>query len=665
MPNASPSTMASSGPVRLRAKASAGEWSIGYGVWRMWQITAASAFLLIHLPVMVAVAILIKIESPGPIFYRQGRVGKDGRTFRLVKFRSLRMGTEQKVSGGFLAKGMNAQTRIGEFIRRTKIDEIPQMFNVIAGHMNFVGPRPIREVFYKELVTGINDYGRRFSVKPGLTGLAQLLTPYKTPNSQRLKYDLYYIDNRTLWMDTKVVLLTGLMVITQLLRLRAFKNFYARLAWGPDGDSSRAFIPLPASLYDHREHSALEMWASNNPHVPEFHYQLALFLSEQGYLDESIQKFKDALSLDENHTKARIKLGYAYCLDGQYDRAIDLFEELVRTNITYPDIFCTLGILYDLKGDQRRGLTHLRRALQLNPRYRDAQISAATVMERISPDRVAPAPRPERPPLSSILFRKSCVELKYDSEGTQTLGELEEAVRQNPHYADLHYRVANRHADAGSWEAALVSFEQAIRLNPRYTFAHVGLGQCLACVEDYAQALAAYDRAIQTAPENPDLHYDQGVFHYHLGQLDRALDKFEHAYRLHPVIFQENGAFLAEGLAQRSAQEIEQWMTGDAADDGDGLTLKTRGDRLFVQGKYILAQAAYQRVLESDRANIEVWRSLGIIYRKRGFYALALQNFQVALDLAPHDGSARSDLGLTVHLLGSASPLPMTQKNVA
>jgi lipopolysaccharide/colanic/teichoic acid biosynthesis glycosyltransferase/tetratricopeptide (TPR) repeat protein len=637
---------------------------IAYALWRVWQITICLLFLLIHLPLLLVVAALIKLQSAGPVFYRQERVGKDGSPFQLLKFRSLKMGTEQKVGGGFLPPDQDFSTPIGRFIRKTKIDEIPQLFNIILGDMNFVGPRPIRTVFYRELVTGIEDYKHRFCVKPGVTGLPHLLTPYKLPKSTQLKYDLWHIENRTLWIDTKILILTVVMIVSRVLPIRPLRNLFARMAYGPDDDCSRAFIPLPRSLHDRREQTALETWASNNPGVPEFHYQLALFLSEQGYLDESIQKFKDALALDTRHTKARIKLGYAYALDGQYEKAIAIFEEVVCDNVNYPDIFCTLGILWDLRGDHRRGMSYLRRALQLNPRYRDAQVSAASMVEKDSPGR-APAPGPERPSLQSILFRKSCVELKYDTEGTQSLEDLERAVIENPGYADLHHRLGNRHADMGQWDRAIQCFERAIAINANYTFAHVGLGQCHACLDDCARAIACYDRAIAGSPHNPDLLYDMGVFHYHLGQLEQALDMFERAFREHPVIFQENGEFLAQSLAHRSAQEIEQWMHGHGGQDQEEMSLKVRGDRLFIQGKYTMAQAAYQRVLESDRSNTEVWRSLGIIYRKRGFYALALQNFQVALDLAPHDQSPLTDLGLTMHLLGGPEAQSQAQRSVA
>jgi lipopolysaccharide/colanic/teichoic acid biosynthesis glycosyltransferase/Flp pilus assembly protein TadD len=629
---------------------------------RAWQIVSCVTLLLALSPLLVFIAALIKLESKGPIFYRQRRIGKDGRAFWLFKFRSLRMGTEQAVGGGFLPTTESYATRIGTFIRKTKLDEVPQMFNVILGHMDFVGPRPVREVFYKELVTGIGEYNRRFSVKPGMTGLAQLLTPYKTPSSQRLKYDLWYIDNRSLWLSTKVVALTILFCLVQLLRVSALRRRFDRLAYGPDGDPRRAFISLPRSLYDRREHAALETWASNNPTIPEFHFQLALFLSEQGYLDESIQKFKEALALDQNHTRSQIKLGYAYALDGRNEEAIQLFEELVQDNITYPDIFCTLGILHDLTGNQRRGLAYLRRALQINPRYRDAQISAATVMERQSEGPVSNGNGAngngrhrgqEQPNLQTLLFRKSCMELKYESEGRMSLPELKGAVRRNPGFADLHYRLGNLHADESRWDDAISCFERALTINPRYTFAHVGLGQSRACSGDYQGAVAAYDRAIAISPEKPDLHYDQGVYHYHLGSLQKALDNFERAHGLHPEIFRENGALLGRSLAHWSAAEIERWMFD--TDESNGLSPKSSGDRMFIQGKYILAQAAYQRVLESDRSNTEAWRSLGIIYRKRGFYSLALQNFQMALDLAPDDRTPLRDLGLTVHLLGNGT----------
>lgn len=617
---------------------------------RAWQIFVGTSILLMLSPLLLIVAIMIKLESRGPVFYRQQRMGKDGHPFMLFKFRSLRMGTEQRVGGGFLPKTEDYATRSGIFIRKTKIDELPQIFNVILGHMNFVGPRPIREVFYKELVTGLSDYGRRFAVKPGITGLPHILTPYKLPKSTQLKYDIFYIENRSWWLNTKIVLLTLIFIGKQLAPLGFMKRLFNTLAYGPNGDSTQAFIPLPRSLYDRREHTALQTWSEKNPKVPEFHYQLALFLSEQGYLDESIQKFKEALELDGNHTKAQIKLGYAYALDGQHDRAIEIFEDLVQEHVTYPDIFCTLGILYDIKGDQRRGLSYLRRALQLNPRYRDAQVSAQSLMDKVEGTESDPNQK-VRPSLSSMLFRKSCMELKYDSEVAMKQNELEKAVRDNPNYADLHYRLGNCHADAGRWEAAIECFERALIINPRYTFSHVGLGQIYACVDDYAQAIACYDQAISCSGDNSDLHYDQGVFHYHLGQLHQALDRFEAAHRLHPAILQENSTFLAKSLAQRSAEEIEQWMFD--TDDQSDMSVKSRGDRLFIQGKYILAQRAYQQVLKTDRKNVEVWRSLGIIYRKRGFYTLALQNFQMALDLAPSDKSPLGDLGLTCHLLGA------------
>lgn len=165
---------------------------------------------LIALPIGLLTALAIRIESPGPIFFKQRRTGRYNKEFEVIKFRSMRIDAE-KDGAKWASKNDNRVTRVGSFIRKTRIDELPQIINVIKGEMSFVGPRPEREVFIKELEKSIPYYRFRHAVKPGITGLAQVKYPYGASLEDaewKHRYDMYYIKHRRLWLDIKIILLT-------------------------------------------------------------------------------------------------------------------------------------------------------------------------------------------------------------------------------------------------------------------------------------------------------------------------------------------------------------------------------------------------------------------------------------------------------------------------
>ncbi len=167
--------------------------------------------LIISLPIAVLTAILIKIESRGPIFYKQERVGKSGKTFNVIKFRSMRTDAEKDGKPIWAVTNDERVTRIGKIIRKTRIDEIPQFWNILKGEMNFVGPRPERPHFVKQLSTEIPYFDHRHLVAPGLTGWAQIKYPYGASVAdaiQKLQYDLYYIKNQSLTLDLVIVIET-------------------------------------------------------------------------------------------------------------------------------------------------------------------------------------------------------------------------------------------------------------------------------------------------------------------------------------------------------------------------------------------------------------------------------------------------------------------------
>jgi len=162
---------------------------------------------LVSLPVALLTAVLIKLESPGPALYKQERVGKNGRPFTIMKFRSMRMDAE-KDGPVWAQTGDDRTTRVGRVIRKIRVDEIPQFWNILKGEMNFVGPRPERPHFVAQLAREIPFYEQRHLIPPGLTGWAQIKYPYGSSIEdarQKLQYDLYYIKNQSLVLDAVIL----------------------------------------------------------------------------------------------------------------------------------------------------------------------------------------------------------------------------------------------------------------------------------------------------------------------------------------------------------------------------------------------------------------------------------------------------------------------------
>ena len=161
-------------------------------------------------PVMIITAIAVKLDSPGPIFYKQDRVGLNGREFKVFKFRSMR--TDAETEGPQWAKENDPRiTRVGRIIRKTRIDELPQFLNVLAGDMSFVGPRPERRYFIDQLQQVIPFYEMRLYAKPGITGWAQINYPYGDcveDAKEKMRYDLYYLKYRSLWLDIAILFQT-------------------------------------------------------------------------------------------------------------------------------------------------------------------------------------------------------------------------------------------------------------------------------------------------------------------------------------------------------------------------------------------------------------------------------------------------------------------------
>ncbi len=191
-------------------------------VLRAFDLLLSTVFLLLSLPVSLAIALIVLATSGTPILYRGERVGRGGRVFTMYKFRTLRRGAELRL-GVYLGEELVRRTQeeftpVGRWLKATQLDEIPQFVNVLRGDMSLVGPRPIRPVFFEELAHELPSYWQRLVVRPGLTGLAQVRRGYETPMAEKLAHDLEWIADRSVRLYLQTVLATAWRVLRQSLR---------------------------------------------------------------------------------------------------------------------------------------------------------------------------------------------------------------------------------------------------------------------------------------------------------------------------------------------------------------------------------------------------------------------------------------------------------------
>lgn len=183
---------------------------------RCLDLTLAGVVLVPALPVMGVAALLVKVTSPGPAVYTQTRVGRNGRAFTMYKLRSMTHNCEAASGIRWSSKGDTRVTWVGRILRKTHIDELPQLFNILRGEMSLVGPRPERPELVAQLETQLADYRGRLDVNPGLTGLAQVQLP---PDSdlesvrRKLTLDLHYVGRESAWLDVRLVVATALGVV--------------------------------------------------------------------------------------------------------------------------------------------------------------------------------------------------------------------------------------------------------------------------------------------------------------------------------------------------------------------------------------------------------------------------------------------------------------------
>ena len=179
---------------------------------RFFDIVASSIALIILFVPMLALAIAIKCVSKGSVFYFQDRLGLNGRTIRIVKFRTMYQDAEQNGAQWSIGDDDPRIFPLGRILRKSRADELPQLWCILKGEMSLVGPRPEREVYYNEFEKYIHGFHERLKVKPGLTGLAQVEGGYHLAPHKKVLYDVEYIKNRSMWLDIKIILKTAVLV---------------------------------------------------------------------------------------------------------------------------------------------------------------------------------------------------------------------------------------------------------------------------------------------------------------------------------------------------------------------------------------------------------------------------------------------------------------------
>lgn len=182
-------------------------------VKRFLDILLSLLALPIAVPIILIFAVIIKLETPGPAFFLQERVGLHGKYFKVIKLRSMGVNAE-KNGAQWATKNDPRVTKVGAFIRKTRIDELPQLFNVLKGDMSLIGPRPERPMFTAQFNEEIPGFIDRLQVKPGITGWAQVNGGYDITPREKLELDRYYINNMSFWLDLKIILKTIKVCIT-------------------------------------------------------------------------------------------------------------------------------------------------------------------------------------------------------------------------------------------------------------------------------------------------------------------------------------------------------------------------------------------------------------------------------------------------------------------
>ena len=444
-------------------------------VRRILQIGFAIFVLIITSPLILIASIVIKLSSPGPILYKGTRMGKNKKPYTLYKFRTMCTDAEEKLGGRQIQKKDPYITRVGNILRRSKVDELPQLLNVIKGDMNLVGPRPLKTEILEEILQEFPHYVKRFEVKPGMTGLAQVSRGYYIKARNRVRYDIFYIQHRSLVFDIKIVAETVYLVFKRLL-LAILHRF---VFWVKSKNKFNAkhesnlilqFRDLPANSlliaycqkHARRSIKNLEAALELSPPNPALHYYLGLaFSMVQEYEKAKIHLEKVPELNQDNLTPLSAVLVASYCelIEGQaviVDKPKVLKKSLLQyleleiaVHPQFADLHNNLGLIYLGNRQYDAACSAFKQAVKINPNF-------AYALEN----------------LGDCYF-----ELDDYTRALQSFEAASDVNENND--PKLPFKIGLTLAKLGNHAKAVEQFKHVLTLSPEFTEAKAHLKSCL------------------------------------------------------------------------------------------------------------------------------------------------------------------------------------------
>ena len=437
---------------------------------RILQIGFAILVLIITSPLILIASIVIKLSSPGPILYKGTRIGKNKKPYTLYKFRTMCTDAEEKLGGRQIQKKDPYITRVGNILRRSKVDELPQLLNVIKGDMNLVGPRPLKTEILEEILQEFPHYVKRFEVKPGMTGLAQICRGYYIKARNRVRYDIFYIQHRSLVLDIKIVAKTVYLVIKRLfLAILHRFVFWARLKnkFKVKRESNMILqfrdFPTNSLLITYCQKHARRSIKNLEAALDNF---LAVYSMIQEYEQAKIHLEK-AIELTPNDKVSPKNPSYAR------NQGQGSFNPFVRDDIgtENPAIGQAAVIVDKPKALKKTLLPLLKQEIAVHPQVADLHNN-----------------------LGLIYLRNR----QYDA----ACSAFKQAIKINGNFADALENLGDCYFELGDYTQALQSFEEAFAVNeknsPKLSFK---IGLTLAKLGDHAKAVEQFEHSLTLDPE--------------------------------------------------------------------------------------------------------------------------------------------------------------------
>ena len=529
------------------------ESSIYRLIRRIIQILFCILALIIFAPVMLIAGIAIKLSSGSPVLYKGTRAGKNRKPYTLYKFRTMHVHAEKELSGRQRKPTDQYITRVGNILRKLKIDELPQLFNVLRGEMNLVGPRPLKPELLEEILQEYPNYVKRFEVKPGITGLAQVKHGYYVKHEPRVALDLLYIEARSLWLDIKIVARTAYLILKRIYLAvihRLVFIFKAKkgiqLTFEELPYTILCFHNLPkdslllASVLKSARSTIKNLEASLElaPESPELRHHFGLAYLMEGDNQRAIQELEKSVELTPSYTEAHRDLGIIAYHQGSYESAISHLTEVINHQPNDVDALYFLGNAYQAIGSQEQAQMYRCKVAELNP-----NVSESRFIGEEQPE-IPPAPFNKGGEYPKILGKAVLADkpnglkkhllslLEHEISLTPLLGGVGGGL--NSQTANLYYNLGRLYFGNRLYERAASAFKQATKINPNLIDAIIGLGNSYFQQGDYQKALENFETAIQKKRDDAALQYKVGLTLAKLGSYAVAIEKFKRALAIDP-----------------------------------------------------------------------------------------------------------------------------------